>query len=112
METKSYQKYAVAKKQVKKIKDFYGHLFLFAIVVPLVYVIRFFVLPKIGVISEEEGFVNWLNWHTYVLPLFWLFGIAIHAITVFKPKSISSWEKKKMQELIEKEEQKNHQQWK
>ena len=105
METKSYKKYEVAKKQVKLLKDFYGHVILFLVIVPLVFIARFYALPQLGIIEEEEGFHNWLNWNTYIFPLLWLVAIGIHALTVFKPKTLKSWEEKKIKELMETEAQ-------
>lgn len=110
METKTYKKYEVAKKQVKQIKDFYGHIILFLVIVPLVFIARFYALPQLGIIEEEKGFSNWLNWNTYIFPLLWLGAIGIHGLTVFKPKSIKSWEEKKIQQFMEEEDEaiKNH----
>ena len=112
MESNSYKKYEEAQKRVKKIKDFYGHIILFLVIVPLVFIVRFFVLPQMGIVSDEEGFNNWLNWNTYIFPIMWLMAIGIHALTVFKPRKIKDWEEKKIHELIEKEEQEVNQHWK
>ncbi|MBW2938224.1 2TM domain-containing protein [Aureisphaera sp. CAU 1614] len=105
MEPKSYKKYEEAQKRIKQIKGVYGHIIIFLVVVPLVFIVRFFVLPAYGIVSEEKGFNNWLNWNTYIFPVMWLMAIGIHALTVFKPKSIKNWEDKKIEELIQKEEE-------
>jgi hypothetical protein len=111
MEPNSYKKYEEAQKRVKKIKDFYGHIFIFLVIVPLVFIARFFILPAYGIISDEEGFNNWINWNTYIFPVMWLMAIGIHALAVFKPKPMKRWEDKKIQELIDKEKQEINKHW-
>lgn len=104
-------KFEVARKQVKKIKCFYEHLAVYLVVIPVIFIVRFYVLPKLGIISKNEGFQDWLNWNTYLFPLLWLVGLIIHAFIVFKFRFIQKWEDKKVQELLEKEEQKSRQRW-
>lgn len=95
MKTTEEIKYQKASKRVKAIKDWYGHLLIFVLVVPIVYFGRFYALPQLGIISEEKGFNNWLNWNTYIFPAIWLFVIGVQGLMlVFSPK-IEAWEDKK-----------------
>ena len=105
METEEYQKYERAKKRVKKIKGFHTHLRIFLIINILIYVGRFLVLPRLGVIPEDEGFIDWLNWNTYLMPLFWGIGLGIHALCVFGKnfKPLQRWEERKIEEILKKE---------
>ena len=105
MESEAYQKYDRAKKRVKEIKGFYTHVRIFIIVNILVYVIRFIVLPKIGALPADEEFVEWLNWNTYLMPLFWGVGLGIHALCVYgkKLKPFQKWEERKIEEILRKE---------
>ncbi len=112
MEPNSYKKYEQAQKRMKQIKDFYGHITIFLIVVPLVLVARFWVLPAYGIISEDAGFENWINWNTYVFPVLWLMAIGIHGLVTFKPKPLKDWEDKKIQELMEREDEEIQEHWK
>jgi hypothetical protein len=61
------------------------------------------------VLPEDEGFIDWLNWNTYLLPLIWALVIAIHGIRVYrrKFKIFRGWEERKIKELIQKEEENN-----
>jgi len=113
METEAYQKYERAKKRVKEIKSFHTHLRIFLIINILVYVARFFVLPKLGVLPEDEGFIDWLNWNTYLMPLFWGIGLAIHAFCVFgkKFKPLQKWEERKIDEILKKENESREQKY-
>ncbi len=107
MENEAYMKYDKAKKRVKEIKAFYSHIWIFIIVTTLIYITRFLILPKIGILPQEEGFIDWLNLNTYLLPALWALGIAIHGVTVYRKKFkvLKSWEQRKIQELIQKEEE-------
>jgi len=111
MENEAYMKYDKAKKRVKEIKGFYGHIWIFVIVTILIYVTRFLILPKIGVLPKEEGFIDWLNWNTYIFPALWALGIGIHGMTVYRDKFklFRGWEERKIKELIQKEEDKKQQ---
>ncbi|MDC8003553.1 2TM domain-containing protein [Aureisphaera galaxeae] len=113
MEPNSYEKYERAKNRVKEIRGFYSHIIIFFIINTCIYVLRFYLLPKWGVISDDEGFQNWLNWNTYLLPLFWAVGIAIHGIWTYRHKfvNIKKWEDRKIKEFMD-EEDKETRRWK
>jgi hypothetical protein len=114
METEAYQKYERAKKRVKEIKSFHTHLRAFLIINILVYVARFLILPKLGVLPEDEGFIDWLNWNTYLMPMFWGIGLAIHALCVFgkKFKPLQKWQERKIDEILKKENESREQKFK
>ena len=109
MESETYQKYDRAKKRVKEIRSFYTHLRIFIIVNVLVYVTRFFVLPRLGVLPQDEGFIDWLNWNTYLMPILWGIGLGIHGLRVFASKfrPIKRWEERKINEILKKENENN-----
>lgn len=107
MKTNKYEKYDRAKKQVKAIKGFYSHILVFVIINVGLLISRFVILPRLGIISDDEGFLNWLNWNTFIFPALWMIGLIIHGITVYKINFFKKWEDKKMAELLEKEEE-NH----
>ncbi len=111
MEPESYHKYDRAKKQVKKIKDFYDHIKIFIVAVVVILIIRFYVVPKLGLNwDDEKDFNNWLNWNTYLFPSIWALVILIHGLIVFKPKVFRKWEDRKMKEFMQKED-KAEQRW-
>lgn len=88
----SYEK---AVKRVKEIKDFYGSLISYLIVIPILIFINF---------KTFSGF----QWFWFPM-LGWGLGLAFHAFRVFGYGS--SWEERKIKEILEKESPKN-QQWK
>jgi len=47
-----------------------------------------------------------LDWNVYLTPALWGIGLAMHGIYVFhgKIKFIKSWEERKINEIIEKED--------
>ncbi|MEZ4875912.1 MAG: 2TM domain-containing protein [Flavobacteriaceae bacterium] len=112
MELQEYQRYERAKKTVKRQKAFYRHLGVYVLVMIALFVTRYYVFPKIGFYYEDQGFQDWLFWNTYGLAGVWLLAIAIQGIVVFKSRSVSQWEQRKIQELLEKEETTQQQKWK
>lgn len=83
------EKYRRAKKRVKEIKSFYGHLLTYVVVIIILFVID---------MLSGEGL--WFYW-----PLLgWGIAIVIHALNVFGVAGVfgSKWEKKKIQEEMDK----------
>ncbi len=107
----NYEKFERAKKRVKSIRGFYGHLIFFFIFMVLLYVVRFAILPRTDLMLEDEGFINWLDWNTYLLPILWGIAIVIHGISVYRFKFMKRWEEKKINEFLEREEQESKQNW-
>ncbi|MDQ1856783.1 2TM domain-containing protein [Chryseobacterium sp. WLY505] len=84
-ETIAYRK---ASKRVKDLKEFYGNLTSYGIVIPFLAILNLMTAP---------GYL-WFLWPA----LGWGIGIAFHAINVFGIGK--SWEERKIRELMEKDE--------
>ena len=92
------KKYIVAKKRVKEIKDFYIHLIIFLIVVAILTIIN----VTSFVMNSEEGNL----W--FLFPLgFWGFAVLMHGLKIFVFGSDSSWEKRKIKEVMDKMDREN-----
>lgn len=91
-------KYELAKKRVKKIKDFYIHL--------LVYLAlnSFWLIGK----AQNRTFEEFFTFNTFSTALFWGIGIAFHAVNVFGKQLAfgKNWEEKKIKEYMEEEKSK------
>ena len=88
-EDKAYEK---AQKRVKEIKSFYGNLFSYVIVITFLIILNLITSPK----------HLWFYWPM----LGWGIGIAAHGISVF---SIGrTWEERKIQEILEKQDQRKN----
>lgn len=86
---KSDGKYQRAKRRVRELKDFYGHLTTYGSVMTLLFFVDLLIGP---------GW--WFFW-----PLFgWGIGVFVHALSVFGSSGFrnSEWEKKKLDELMSK----------
>ena len=82
-------KYQKAKERVTVLRDFYRHLSVYVIVNLGLFLINMAVSPE----------ALWFIW-----PLMgWGIAIALHALRVFVEAPGSSWEEKKLAELMEKE---------
>jgi len=98
------EKYILAKKKVKKIKDFYIHF--------LVYVLVNIFLSSIivfGLVKSGDTFAAaFSNFGVYSTWLFWGIGVFFHAIGTFGFGYLFSkkWEEDKIKELMQKEEEK------
>lgn len=85
-ESNSYFK---AQQRVKEIKEFYGHLITYALVMPFIIFINYY---------------TYWDFKWFWFPLFgWGLGLSIHAFSVFGYGN--NWEERKIRELMEKEEQ-------
>ncbi|MEL6813004.1 MAG: 2TM domain-containing protein [Bacteroidota bacterium] len=103
METKIYQKYERAKKRVEAIKGFYKHIKVFVLINIFILVGRFYLLPQAGMVSDDEGFNNWLNWNTFIFPGIWAVVMTFHGLSVFGYKIgfFKKWEQQKIKEFME-----------
>lgn len=93
MQTKNYDEnnaYLRAKQRVKEIKDFYGNLLSYCIVIPFLIFINYRTFWE-------------FKWFWFPL-IGWGIGLVAHAATVFG--YASHWEERKIQEIMEKEERK------
>lgn len=84
--------YFKAKERVKEIKEFYGNLISYSIVIPFLIFINYYTFWK-------------FQWFWF--PLFgWGLGLAIHAFSVFGYGQ--NWEEKKIRELMKKQNQQSN----
>jgi len=88
------QAYERAKKRVKDIKEFYGNLISYLIVIPVLIIINLKTYPKV-------------QWFWFPM-LGWGLGLLFHALGVFSYGK--SWEERKIQEILDKEKQ-SQQKW-
>ena len=86
-----YERYEEAKKQVKEIKGFYVHLFVY------VAVNLFLIFINLKYSSQHL----WFFWTT----MGWGIGVLFHGLGVFKvmPFFGKNWEEDKIKELMEKD---------
>ena len=84
-------KFKRAHERMEQIKGFYIHLAIFILVIAILAIVDF---------SVGEGW--WVQW----VILGWGAGVLCHAILIFgkAPTLFSSWEKRKIKELMDKEE--------
>mgnify|MGYP000395049691 CR=1 FL=1 len=97
--------YERARKRVKDIKGFYGHLAAYIIInlIVLFSRARFLVISK-GALGDPD-FLNWIDWNTYGTPIIWGIGLGIHALTVVvkNPYLGKAWEDKQIEKYMNKD---------
>ena len=89
----SDERYDKAKKRVEELKKFYSNL--------VTYIVINLVLIIINLVTSSGSL--WFYWVT----IFWGIAILLHAsrVFIFKGKFLGEeWEKKKIKEILEKEE--------
>lgn len=91
------ERYYQAQKRVKEIREFYEHLIVFLICIPIVIVVNLMTSP---------GYL-WFLWCVFG----WGFAIGMHGLKVFRVSPIfnKDWEERKIREILEKEN--NKQKW-
>ena len=90
------EKYIKAKKRVKEIKDFYIHLAVFLVVVTIIILIN-----VISYATSRSDYEGWSFW--FLFPFgFWGFAVLMHGLRTFAFGRESSWEKRKIKEVIKK----------
>ena len=88
------EKYLKAKKRVKDIKDFYIHLAVFLIVITIIIIIN--VVTYATGSSDNEGWNYW-----FLFPFgFWGFAVLMHGLRTFVFGRGSSWEARKIEEVM------------
>lgn len=87
--------YQQAKKQVERLRGFYGHLFSY---VGVNIMIAFFNYSNL---APSESYFQFKNFFTAI---FWGIGLLAHALFVFLPRFdfAKRWEEKKIREFMEK----------
>ena len=95
------QKYIRAKKKVKAIRGFYGHLVAYLAVNAFILLAQAFAGGGLGI---------FLEWQSYSTIFFWGIGLCFHAFGVFGMDLIfgTDWENKKIKEIMDKDK---HQFW-
>jgi len=98
------ERYLIAKEQVNKLKAFYIHLSVYIIVniVLLILIYNGYNVKR-----------NFWNLGSFITPLGWGLGLAIHAIVVFGPNLsfIKRWEKEKLNQFIKEDQLNDTNQW-
>lgn len=90
--------YQRARRQVERLRGFYGHVFAYIAVNALIVVYNYMHL------KPGESYFQFKNFFTAT---FWGIGLAAHAVTVFLPQVnfIRKWEDKKIKELMDKQKE-------
>lgn len=105
-----YNIFERAKKRVTQIRSFYNHILIFVMVNIVVLVGWYVWIPKIGVLDyDNPDFNNWLFWNVILFPVLWGIALLIHGLVAFgKFNFIRRWEERKIDALLEEEEQKKY----
>lgn len=101
-------KYELARKRVKNIKDFYGHLTAYLVVNVFLLLMRGNVLHFLEMKIEglEVGFYEWFNLNMLLTPAIWGLALAAHALYVFQFKIdfFKKWETNQIRKYMAQEE--------
>jgi uncharacterized integral membrane protein len=100
--TNTELQYQQALKQVKKIKGFYIHLFVYLIINLI------FVIINFQNLDQGESYFQWKNFATAIC---WGIGLLAHALSTFLPLWIFglNWEDRKIKEFMERDKNKQWQ---
>ena len=90
-------RYFQAVKRVKKIKGFYTHA--------VVYLVINIMIVIINIQNLKDG-ESYFQAHNFFTAFFWGLGLVFHAFRVFGYGS--SWEERKIQEILKKDEEKSN----
>lgn len=107
MKNSEETKYDRAKKKVDAIKGFYSHLKAYIIVNVILFILKANIVSYIaGGELDTVDFHKMLDWNTYITPVLWGIGLALHGIYVFHGKIglIKNWEERKIRAYMEKED--------
>lgn len=89
-------KYLRAKDRVKKIRGFYGHLFIFCGVLLIAFLAPLFDFSFCLICFSNEHWFNLIGF----IP--WFIILCIHGLLAFgQIKSIKKWEEKKLKQFLE-----------
>lgn len=112
MKESSYNK---AQKQVKRIKGFYNHLFIYIVflVLWILFAGRFFGILRDSIANTDVGFDRWSNINFWLNPLIWGVVVLFHRLFVFGFKSnfFKKWEDRKLREFMDEESTKSNNQY-
>ncbi len=82
-------RYERAKKRVKDLREFYGSLAAYVVVMIVLFIVDY----------SDRG-----NWWVYWPAMGWGIFLALHAFRVFGPGRGSKWEERKIEEYMERDE--------
>ena len=85
------ERYKRAEARVKELKSFYSHLVIYVVVMVILFIVDL----------QDRG-----NWWFYWPLMGWGIAIVIHGFNTFT----TGWEKRKVEQLMEKEQDKEHEQ--
>lgn len=87
------QAYELARKKVKKLKNFYVHLIVYILVN------TYIVIKHYSNLEQGESF---LSFETFSTAFFWGIGLLAHGFSVFVPYFVlgKDWEEKKINEYL------------
>jgi len=90
------QKYSRAKKKVKQMKGFYGHLTAYVIVNVFLIIMN---------ATSNGGWKIFWEWQTFSTAIFWGIGLAFHAFNVFGFDFLfgKSWEERKIKDIMDRD---------
>ncbi|WP_422348375.1 2TM domain-containing protein [Flagellimonas sp.] len=98
-------KYGKAQKKARKIRGFYTHVFVFLLFNAILWIVKAdtsrMIIEATGI--QEVGFANYLHWQFWTITLSWAAIILIQGLTLFGRPLIAKWERRKMQEFMNKE---------
>ncbi len=103
--------YEEAKKRLSEERAFYTHLVAYVV---MNLVIAFFKI-KVGQYVDSAEYNNWLFWNIIATPLFWGIGLLGHGLWTFNRRKIEKkwfsksvygeeWEKRKIEEIMKKDD--------
>ncbi|MBT8185910.1 MAG: 2TM domain-containing protein [Eudoraea sp.] len=104
-EEQYFEKLERAKKRVKELKDFYGHLKAYIIVNALLLLFRGGVVSFIfqDSVTLESGFQDWLHLNFVFFPVLWGIGLLVHGLIAYRNKFsfLKKWEENQIRKYME-----------
>ena len=104
---KTNNSYEKARAQVKRIKGFYNHLFIYILFLVLWFVFagKFFGFIGASIGDADDGFFEWANINLWLNPLIWGVIVLVHGAFVFGSRLslLRNWEERKLQEFMDEE---------
>jgi hypothetical protein len=94
--------YKQAEKRVMRIKNFYNHLQIFAIMMLVLLIFSNTIFDFFENHVQNPGTLKWARANVWINCLLWAFGLLVHGLYAFKYKItfIEKWEKEKVEELM------------
>lgn len=96
-----------AKKRVKAIKGFYGHLWTYLIVNVIMVFVYIWVTQDLLPDVTHPNFYNWLEMNFIMMPILWGIVLVFQGLYVYRRKLgfLKRWEERQLQKILQKEEQ-------